>query len=282
MNPRHLFYTDTNRLRIFWKFLIFICILSLAVSPLFLIDNSLIQFFLAAVLVTFTLYLNSKYLDKRNFLDYGLVFKKETLFHFLFGILIGSVAVLLMLWIGKTMGILSVSKKLPPPNVLSLLPFALKMILVGVLEETFFRGYLYTTIYDGFTSKTKKQALLIALILSSVLFGLAHFNTNSASFVSILFLSINGMVWCIPFILTKNLGLSIGMHAAWNFTQTQIGFTMSGNKASYSFYGIESNGAEIWSGGAYGPEAGILGLTGFVCMLLLSLAYLRLKKGGKL
>ncbi|MEM7485381.1 MAG: CPBP family intramembrane glutamic endopeptidase [Bacteroidota bacterium] len=282
MSPRHLFYTHTNRLRVFWKILIVICALSLAVSPLLLIDNTLLQFFLAAILLIFTLYLNSKYLDKRSFLDYGLVYKKETFFHFLFGILIGSVAVLLMLWIGRAMGILSVSKRLPPPSVLSLLPFVLKMILVGVLEETFFRGYLYTTIHDGFKSKTKKQALLIALILSSVLFGLAHFNTNNASFVSILFLSINGMVWCIPFILTKNLGLSIGMHAAWNFTQTQIGFTMSGNKASYSFYGIESNGADIWSGGAYGPEAGILGLTGFVCMLLLSLAYLRLKKRSKL
>ncbi|UII77650.1 CPBP family intramembrane metalloprotease [Flagellimonas sp. HMM57] len=277
MGFRHLFYTTTNRLRSFWKIILFICLLSLAVSPIILIKNSLLQFFLAALVLLFGLYLNARYLDKRDFLEYGLVFKKETFFHFFFGVLIGSIAILLILWIGKVTGVLSISKRFPPPSMLSLLPFALKMILVGFLEETFFRGYLYTSIYDGFTSKTKKQALLLGLILSSVLFGLAHFNTSNASLLSILFLSINGVIWCIPFILTKNLGLSIGMHAAWNFTQTAIGFTMSGNKASYSFYGIENNGLAIWSGGAYGPEAGILGLIGFMTMLLLSLAYLKRK-----
>ena len=96
--------------------------------------------------------------------------------------------------------------------------------------------------------------------------------------LSIILLTINGMVWGIPFIMTKNLGLSIGQHMAWNFTQTQLGFTMSGNKALSSFYSIENNGSDLLTGGEYGPEAGILGLTGFFMMLLLPLIYLRLFK----
>ncbi len=167
---------------------------------------------------------------------------------------------------------LSISK----PSLL--FPFAFKMLLVSFLEETFFRGYLFTNILEGFKSKktSNKQAVLIALIISSLLFGLAHFSNNNASIISITLLMINGMVWCIPFILTKNLGLSIGLHLSWNFTQTQIGLTMSGNKALNSFYKIENTGPDLFTGGDYGPEGGILGLIGFVVMLITTLAYLRI------
>lgn len=278
MSVQNLFYNDDNRLRTIWRILIFICLLFLALSPLILINNSHLQFFGAALILLFGLYLNSKYLDKRDFSEYGLVFKKRSFVHLFIGILIGGFSVVLIFWVGKVMGVLSISEAGPPQSLQLLFPFALKMLLVGVLEEAFFRGYLFTNFYDGFKSKTisKKQALVIALILSSVCFGLAHFNNSNASILSIIFLSINGMVWCTPFILTKSLGLSIGLHTAWNFTQTQIGFTMSGNKALNPFFKIENNGSNLLTGGEYGPEAGILGLIGFMAMLLLSLIYLNL------
>ena len=278
MDFRYLFYNDTDRIKTIWRILIFIASLFLAISPLILIDNSILQFIGALIILMFGLALNSKYLDRRNFMEYGLVFKKETLAHLGIGILVGIFSVALMLVIGKTTGIISVSEFLFIPKPISLIPFAFKMILVAALEETFFRGYLFTNLYDGFKSKenSKKRALIISLVISSLLFGLAHFNNNNASILSIVLLTINGMVWCIPFIMTKNLGLSIGMHLAWNFTQTQLGFTMSGNKALTPFYRIENNGADILTGGDYGPEAGILGLIGFIAMLLLSLTYLKI------
>ncbi|WP_034237546.1 CPBP family intramembrane glutamic endopeptidase [Aquimarina atlantica] len=247
--------------------------------PLIMINNSYLQFFGAVLILIFGLYLNSKYLDKRDFSGYGLVFKKETFTHLCIGILIGFISVLFMFFIGKATGILLVSDAKSIPHIELLLLFALKMLLVGILEETFFRGYLFTTIYDGLLSgTTKNQAFWISFVVSSALFGLAHISTSNASILSTIFLSINGMVWCIPFVITKNLGLSIGLHTAWNFTQTQIGFTMSGNKAIHSFYRIEDNGFALLTGGEYGPEAGVLGLIGFMFMLLLSLMYLRFTK----
>lgn len=153
------------------------------------------------------------------------------------------------------------------------------MFLVGILEETFYRGYLLVNFYDGFKSKTisKKQSLFIAVILSSFLFGLAHFNNDNASIISMLFLTINGIVWCIPFIITQNLGLSIGLHTAWNFMQTLLGFTMSGNKAQHSFFTIENVGSDWLTGGEYGPEAGVLGLIGFAVMWSVSWLYLTIR-----
>ncbi|WP_123877561.1 CPBP family intramembrane glutamic endopeptidase [Flagellimonas maritima] len=278
MKISNLFYNDFKKLRFIWRVVIFICLLSLAIAPLTLINNTILQFFGAVVILIICLYLNSKYLDKRNFSDYGLVFKRETLTYCAIGVLIGSFSVIFIFLIGINTGILSASNMLTAPSSISLLSFALKMFLVAILEETFFRGYLFTSTNDAIKSKkvSAKKAVLTALVLSSVLFGLAHFNTSNVSIFSIVLLSINGMVWCIPFIMTKNLGMSIGLHTTWNFVQTQIGFTMSGNKAVRPLYNIENLGPDWLTGGAYGPEAGLLGLIGFLTMLLLSLAYLKL------
>lgn len=278
MDIRMLVYNNVGRIKAVWRILLFIFLLSISISPLILIENSYLQFVGALFILILGLYLNSKYLDKRDFQEYGLVFKKQTFTHLVIGILIGMLSVVSMLLIGKTTGIISVSEIISVPEPTLLIAFAFKMILVAILEETFFRGYLITNLYDGFKSKktSKKQALLISLVISSLLFGLAHFNNNNASILSIILLTINGMIWGIPFIMTKNLGLSIGLHTAWNFTQTQLGFTMSGNKALSSFYSIENNGSDLLTGGEYGPEAGILGLIGLVFMLLISLIYLKL------
>jgi hypothetical protein len=56
---------------------------------------------------------------------------------------------------------------------------------------------------------------------------------------------------------------------------------MSGNKASDSLLMIKNIGHPIWTGGDYGPEAGLLGLLGFLSMLLLSLVYLRVRSNSE-
>jgi len=283
MNIRHFFLDDNNRPRTLWSIIIFTSVLLLAVSPLIVVENSHLQFFGAIFLLVFGLHLNSRYLDKVEFAEYGLLLKKQTLIHLTVGILIGILSVGLIFFIGKSAGVLLVSSAEFAPNTSLLLLFALKTLLVGIWEETFFRGYLFTTIAKDLESKINyRGAVLVAITISSMLFGMAHLGTSNTSILSIVFLTINGMVWCVPFIITKNLGLSIGLHAAWNFTQTQIGFTMSGNKATNAFYTIENHVSDLWTGGEYGPEAGILGLLGFATMLLLSLVYLRFRKSSSI
>ena len=283
MNIQNLFYNNNQQIKSIWRILIFISLLFITVLPLFLIDNKTLQFLGATLILIFGLYINSKYLDKRKFSDYGLVLRRVTFKYLVVGLIIGFCSVVLMLLIGKSTGILSVSgfAAISTPHLIGL--FAFKMFLVGIIEETFFRGYLYTSLHAVFKSNktANKQAILISLVLSSILFGLAHFNNNNTSIFSFAALTINGIVWCIPFIITKNLGLSIGLHTAWNFTQTQFGFTMSGNNASNSFYSIENIGSDLFTGGAYGPEAGILGILGFAIMLLMSLTYLRYCNGNR-
>ncbi|MEB3344096.1 CPBP family intramembrane glutamic endopeptidase [Aquimarina gracilis] len=280
MNIKNVFYTENNQIRVLWRILIFISLLILAISPLTLIDNSYAQLFIAVLILIFGIYLNSKFLDKKDFSSYGLIIQKETLVYLIVGLLFGFLSVVLMLVLGKTIGVIRINSFLLVPKPWLLCLFGFKMFLVSIWEELFFRGYLFTNLRDGLKFKiiSKKQALLISLLLSSILFGLAHFNNNNASIISMTLLTINGIVWCIPFVITKNLGLSTGLHAAWNFSQTLFGFTMSGNKSINSLLSIENIGSDLFTGGDYGPESGLLGLIGFVIMLLISLTYLKIKK----
>ncbi|MGD1894864.1 MAG: lysostaphin resistance A-like protein [Cyclobacteriaceae bacterium] len=277
MDIKKIIYSSDRRIRFVWRILIFASLLLLSLAPLLLINNSTLQFFGAAVVLMIGLYFNARYLDKRDFSAYGLKLHRQTFVYLVVGILIGLLTVALLLGIGKLTETLSITKSSPSPELASALLFGCKMLLVAIIEETLYRGYLFSNLYESLPSKSlsKSSALILAVGLSSALFGLAHFGNDSASIRSMSLLTINGVVWCIPFILTNNLGLSIGLHAAWNFAQSLVGFTMSGNQAAHSFFTIENVGSVIWTGGEYGPDAGLLGLIGFLIMLFLSLVFIR-------
>ena len=272
-----LLYNKSQQLRTLWKIVIFTILLIIAVLPLLFISNKTIQFLGALFVLILGLKLNSKFLDKREFSDYGLVLSSRTFRLLAVGSLIGFCTVVLLVILGNSLNWISVSKVISASSQSLLALFAFKMLLVAIIEETFFRGYLFTSLIEVFKKKksSNRQSIIFALVLSSTCFGLAHLGNSNASFFSITALTINGMVWCIPFILTKNLGLSIGLHTTWNLAQTYFGFTMSGNSAHNPLFKIENVGADFLTGGDYGPEAGMLGLMGFGIMFLLTLLYLR-------
>lgn len=62
------------------------------------------------------------------------------------------------------------------------------------------------------------------------------------------------------FILAGNLWLPIGLHFAWNFVQGPLlGFPVSGMNAR-GLQRIHDVGPELITDGAYGPEAGAVGI----------------------
>jgi len=77
-------------------------------------------------------------------------------------------------------------------------------------------------------------------------------------------------------VMTGSLGLSVGLHFSWNFVMAGIlGFPVSGKNIEFSILQIEQSGADFFTGGAFGPEAGILGLLGMAIMLGGSLVYIK-------
>jgi hypothetical protein len=143
-----------------------------------------------------------------------------------------------------------------------LLVSVLGFLAVGVNEEFTFRGYQIRNLAEGVTCRwiAPRWAVLIALVFSSAFFGLAHAANPNATLVSTLNIVMGGLVLSLPYVLTGELAIPIGLHITWNLFQgTMYGFPVSGS-SSKGLIRVVQSGPEYWTGGAFGPEAGLLAI----------------------
>ena len=143
-------------------------------------------------------------------------------------------------------------------------------ILVGWNEELLFRGYRLQNLSDGLKP-------VRGVLLSSLWFGIAHLgnpNTDAKLFVAGgIFLA--GLFLAYGYLSTKQLWLPIGLHIGWNFFEgVGFGFPVSGLDI-YRLMHITVNGPELWTGGAFGPEAGLVLLPGLLLGTILVFVYSR-------
>ena len=70
---------------------------------------------------------------------------------------------------------------------------------------------------------------------------------------------ISGFDVAYGYIRTRQLWLSIGLHLGWNlFLGTIFGFQVSGLEWETGLIMQSVGGPALWTGGSFGPEAGIL------------------------
>ncbi len=137
-------------------------------------------------------------------------------------------------------------------NILPLIIVLPGWMIQSATEEVLVRGWLMNVL-------GAKYNITIGLIFSSLLFALLHFFNPNVSLVAILNLFITGIVFGLYVIKTKNLWGACGLHAAWNFLQGNIfGFEVSGIKTDIgSLMKLKLVGSDLFTGGSFGPEAGI-------------------------
>ena len=150
-------------------------------------------------------------------------------------------------------------------------PFALvtaffMYLMVAVGEEIIFRGILFRWLDE-------KWGFLIALVISSLLFGLLHIFQPGATLWSSFAIAVEaGLLLGAAYKYSGTLWLPIGIHWAWNFTQGNIfGFAVSGGDAGESLIRSSVHGPDIRTGGAFGAEASLLAM---ILGLLLSLWFI--------
>jgi membrane protease YdiL (CAAX protease family) len=237
-----------------------------------------------------SVWLTGRFLDHRPFSEFGIYFKKEWWKDFAFGMGLGILLMGSIFMIELSAGWISISETLHTATTgqsfsLSIIVFAVLFICVGFSEELFYRGYLLTNLAEGFNFKTisPKISIIIAITFSSVLFGFFHLGSPNASLVSTINIILAGVLFSVPYILTGSLAIPIGIHITWNFFQGNVfGFPVSGTTLpleAVTFFSINQGGPELWTGGSFGPEAGLLSLIAFTVGIFLILGWIRFRQG---
>jgi len=127
-------------------------------------------------------------------------------------------------------------------------------VMTAFTEEIVFRGILFRWLEE-------LGGTWVALIMSSALFGMAHvFNANATWFASLAVAIEGGFLLGGAYMLTRNLWLPIGIHAAWNVTQGEVfGVPVSGGPV-HGLVRARLAGPPLLSGGGFGLEASLIAL----------------------
>jgi membrane protease YdiL (CAAX protease family) len=126
------------------------------------------------------------------------------------------------------------------------------VLLFGAVgEEMLFRGYMFQVL-------VKAIGPFATILPMSVLFGLAHSDNLNFSWLALLNTVLWGIVLGYAFLLSGDLWLPIGLHFGWNWTLPWFGANLSGFTMGVTGYSMHWKVGELWSGGAYGPEGGLL------------------------
>ena len=127
-------------------------------------------------------------------------------------------------------------------------------LIPGILEEILFRGILFRWI-EAFGGSWA------ALVVTSILFGLAHILNPAATWFSSFAIAVEaGVLLGGAYMLTRSLWMPIGLHAAWNFTQGFIFDVPVSGLDQQGLVEARLSGPELLSGGAFGLEASVIAL----------------------
>lgn len=252
-------------------------------QPLLLIAQRFIM--LAVIVLLYALI--ARLLDRRPLRDYGLRLNPVWWRDLGFGLALGAVLMSLVFGFERLMGWVQVTGRFYTANTGALfetmLLFSLvHYIWVGVNEELLSRGYQMRNIAEGLNlpGVSPRAAVLISYLITSSIFGFLHLGNPNATLVSALNIALAGLMLGLGMALTGSLAIPIGLHITWNFFQGSIfGLPVSGGTPATALLAVEQTGPAFWTGGAFGPEGGMLGVLAIVLGLLLSWAYVRLTRG---
>lgn len=211
-----------------------------------------------------------KYLDRRRVIDLGLRPGQAALPDFVFGLILGAGLQLLIFLVHFFCGWITIwmpffaphgvpAPGVPTPAPPSATPVALAVMLliftlVAVNEELLVRGYILQNLTEAY-GKNK------AVLASALLFGAMHLTNTNASLAGVLNITLSGIFFAAAYWTTESLYLPIGLHLSWNFFLGPVfGFPVSGFSHWPSIISTTVTGPELWTGGAFGPEAGLTGL----------------------
>lgn len=209
-------------------------------------------------------------LDRRTLADYGLGLDGQWWRDAAFGLALGF-GLPTLVFVGQLVaGLTTVTGVLPtspsetfafgstgPVARLALL--ALFFVVQASAEEIIVRGYLLTNLAEGAVGSVGKTASVgVATVTTAGLFGLVHWANPNATLLSTTNITLYGILLGGCYVLTGRLAIACGFHVAWNYTLSLWDFSVSGLDTGVALVATETSGPELVTGGAFGPEGGLV------------------------
>jgi len=196
--------------------------------------------------------------------DMGLGWDSRSLSNIGLGVSSGILAAALFLAPALLLGAASVEADPEFPASLPSFVFLTCSLLFGAFgEEMLFRGYAFQTLIAG-------SGPFSALLPTSLLFAFAHAGNQGVSWLGLINTFGFGLVLGYAYIRSRDLWLPIGIHFGWNWALVVFGLNVSGFKMGVTGFVVRWRVSDLWSGGAYGPEASAL-TCGIIVALLVVL-----------
>ena len=190
--------------------------------------------------------------ERGKLADIGLEWTAASRHNLVLGIL-GGVGAALVVLVGPMLVRVADLELVPnePFRWPSALFVSIVLLFGAVGEEMLFRGYMFQVL-------VKAIGPFATILPMSVLFGLAHSDNLNFSWLALVNTILWGIVLGYAFLLSGDLWLPIGLHFGWNWTLPWFGANLSGFTMGVTGYSMHWKIGGLWSGGAYGPEGGLL------------------------
>jgi uncharacterized protein len=126
-------------------------------------------------------------------------------------------------------------------------------------EEILFRGFAFQLLVANLGAWA-------TIIPVAVLFAAMHAANPDASWLGLVNTAGFGIVFGYAVLRSRDLWLPIGLHFGWNFTLPLFGVNVSGLRMKVTGYEMQWSAGSLWSGGGYGPEAGLVASAALVAV----------------
>lgn len=223
-------WTDDGRARTPWRILaplVPVMVLGFTQGPVLFASLPLpgamfLMQFAIAVLALVSVAATTRYLDHgRSIWTYGLEIDARWLRDLLAGIVIGLAGAAVPVVIGLQAGWFEVAAVLHHGAMtvwLGLGLLVLANLCVGVSEELLFRGVFLTNAIEGLRERvTERSAILLGLLIMGIVFGALHVGSQPIEHPLYLVTWVGaGAVFGVLYLLSGDLALPIGLHAAVN------------------------------------------------------------------
>lgn len=127
----------------------------------------------------------------------------------------------------------------------------LSFAVAAAAEEVIFRGYAFQALVQGIGAWP-------AILVSSALFAYAHGGNDHVDAIALANIFLAGIMLAVAYLKTRSLWFATAVHLAWNWVMSALlDFPVSGLQLNTPLYSARETGADWWTGGAFGPEAGV-------------------------